>query len=58
MKKRNVLVGEWFFELWGPERGRSGPVTVSVKNADRPDLRFAQALAKAVEVWIASGGRR
>lgn len=56
--KRLVVLGEWFFRLTVPAQARPGRVRVTVENVDKRDLPLAQALARVIEVWIASGRRR
>ena len=58
MKRRRHVVGEWLVKIVGPAQPQRGRVQVTVENVDQRDRRFAQALAKVVEVWIASGRRR
>lgn len=52
MKRQRKIVGEWFFRITGTAQARPSRVRVLVENADRRDLRFVQALARVIEVWI------
>ena len=56
MKHKRYVLGEWIMKISGPGEGYSGRVQVAVENVDRRDLRFAQALARLTEVWIAARG--
>lgn len=52
------VLGEWFFRITGPAQTRRGRVRATVENVNACDRRFAQALAKVIEVWMDSGRRR
>lgn len=59
MKNRQAFVqGEWVFRITGPSKVRPGRIRVAAENVDKRDHPLAQAVAKIIEVWIASGRRR
>ena len=58
MKRKRFIVGEWIMRVTGSSKAHPDRIRVLVENVNQPDLQFAQAVAKVVEVWIASGGRR
>ncbi len=58
MNQKRIIIDEWGFTIIGPALARHGRIRVKAGNVDQRDRPLVRALAKVIEVWFSSGGRR